>query len=130
MSCEWHKTLYFVIMGQRLFRYGNFNVASTSCTLRSYWRHWGRQTAYVSTKTKSGSRLVKYDMIVHHQSLCVEPRISIISNRAATSLWYFRKQEIRYQQHLCLLVQVNETCNSWPQWLRSDFTQNRSYDLA
>jgi len=66
-------------------------------------------------KTKSGSRLnVKYDMIVHHQSPCIEPRISILSNRAGTSLWYFRNQEIRCQQHLCLLVQVTETFNSWP----------------
>ena len=40
MSCEWHNTLYFVIMRQRLFRYGNLNVASTLCTIRSYWRHF------------------------------------------------------------------------------------------
>ena len=75
---------------------------------------WGRQTAYVSMKTKSGGRLVKYDMTVRYQSPCVETRISIHSNRAATSLWYFGKQEIRCQQHLCLLVQVTETFNNWP----------------
>jgi len=97
--------------------------------MQSLKTFWGRRMAYVSMKTKSGSRLM-WNMIVHHQSPCVEPRISLLSNRAATSLWYFRKQEIRYQHYLCLLVQVTETFNSWPQWLRSDFLENRLYDLV
>jgi len=40
MSWEWHNTLYFVIMRQRLFRYGNLNVASTLCTICSRWKHF------------------------------------------------------------------------------------------
>jgi len=50
--------------------------------------NWGRQAALVAMKTKSRSRLnVEDDLIC--ASSCVEPRISVLSNRAAIS-WYFR----------------------------------------
>jgi len=43
-------------------------------------------------KTKSGSRLdVEDDMTC--ASPCIEPRMPILSNRAATSWWYFRGEQ-------------------------------------
>jgi len=43
-------------------------------------------------KTKSGSRLnVEYDMIC--ASPCIVPRVSTLSNRAATSRLYFRGEQ-------------------------------------
>jgi len=93
MSFKWHNTFSFAVMRERFLQHGHFNVAyHVVHNMQLLKIFWGRQVAYVAMKTKSGSRLnVEYDMIC--VSTCIEPRISILSNRAATSWWFFRGKE-------------------------------------